>query len=203
MATRYALLVANLSLGTRAALIQPAMQALAWKLNRSDFWAPIHLGSSVYHVQSPSGQLSASLNRRDFQPGGHLPCTVVTLNSSSSTLSATFIKDIIASYLIDDIWSAEQFLDCVYVQYNGTASKVPIDPSYLEFAQAYGVSTTFLSSVFDITGLYSTVVASLYPVKSPCELKNGPYVITLPNCEGSGLTLTPVYALHPDTYEGM
>jgi hypothetical protein len=195
-------LVSSLCLSARAVLIEPALQALTWKYNGTDFWAPVHLESSVYQFQSPAGVVSSSLNRRELPSGGYLGCTVVTLDSSVTALTASVIEDVIAGYAADDVWSAEQFLDCLFIQYSGSSTSVPVNSSFSEFMEKYGVTTSFVSTSFSFEGLSLPGSSSLFGVVSNCELSNGPYVATLPDCEGAGFGMTPVYALHADDYEG-
>jgi Asp-tRNA(Asn)/Glu-tRNA(Gln) amidotransferase A subunit family amidase len=187
----------------RAAIIQPTLQALSWKYNDTDFWSPVHLESQPYHLQSPGGKGSSSLSRRgttsDLHSGGYLGCTVVTVQPSAGILSAGVLEDTIAEFPVDDIWSAEQFLDCLFVQYNGTTTGVPVDSSFADFIAKHGVTTAFVSSSFNLEDFAS--IAHVFAVVSSCSLGNGPYVATLPTCEGGALTMTPVYTLHPDTSE--
>lgn len=202
MAALFALVLAGLGLHARAALIEPSLQAVIWKYNGTDFWSPVHLDQTVYHIQSPTGALPSSLQRRGLPSGGHMACTVVTLNSSVTSLSSDVLADIISGYAIDDVWSAEQFLDCLFIQYAGSATQLPIDASFADFVTKHGVSTSFLSTAFKLEGTSLPSTASAYSVVSACDLVNGPYVATPPSCEGGGLSLTPVYALHADEYEG-
>ncbi|KAB5578141.1 amidase signature domain-containing protein [Coniochaeta sp. 2T2.1] len=174
MAT-YILLPLALALGAHASVFQPSLHALSWKYNSTDFWAPIHLESETYHLQSPGGEPPPPLSRRachSKQSGGYLGCTVATVQSSA---------------------------DCLSAAYNGTATDVPVDVSFADFITKHGVDTASVSANFKLEGFAST--AHVTAVESACTLNNGPYVATLPSCEGVGLGMTPVYALHADHYE--
>lgn len=202
MPKQLTLVLLGFCLSVRAALIQPTFAALTWKFNGSDFWAPVHLDRARYHVQSPSGALPSALNRRGLPSGGYVPCTVVTLNSSITSLSAAAVGEVIDSYAIDDVWSAEQFMGCLYVQYDGSASNLTVGSSFTTFVQERGISTIFASPAFDFTGCSMPEETTVLSVISPCDKGNGPYVVTLPSCEGDVVAFTPVYTLHSDTYEG-
>ncbi|VUC36765.1 unnamed protein product [Clonostachys rosea] len=181
-----------------AGFIQPGLQALIWKFNGTDFWAPVSLDSAVYHLQSRAGVVTNSLSKRGSS-GGYLGCTVLTISDPIGTLSSTTVDRLLAEYSIDDVWSAEQFLDCLFIQYNGTKNGIVLSPSVAESLNSHGVEHLFLDSAFNATGFASVTAVSI--VESRCELSNGPYVLTLPDCEQGGLSVTPVYALHPDNYE--
>ncbi|KAK3316257.1 amidase signature domain-containing protein [Apodospora peruviana] len=193
--------LASLFALVKAVRIEPSLHALTWKYNNIDFWAPVHLESSVHYLQSPAGELPASLSRRGaLKSGGYLGCTVATFPPSASSLSGDVVENIIASFALDDVWSAEQFLDCLFIQHNATAASVPVDPSLATFITKHRVSTFFVSPSFDLKGFAST--ARVLTVVSSCNLDNGPYVATLPTCdEGSSMGMTPVYTLHADSYE--
>ncbi|CAH0043229.1 unnamed protein product [Clonostachys rhizophaga] len=150
-----------------AGFVQPALQALTWAFNGTDFWAPVHLDSAVYHLQSRAGYITNSLSKRGSSSGNYFGCTVLTIS------------------------------DPVY---NGTQNGIALSPSVADSLSSHGVEHLFLHSAFNATGL--TTTASVSIVESSCELGNGPYVVTLPDCEEGGLSVTPVYALHPDNYEG-
>ncbi|CAH0046123.1 unnamed protein product [Clonostachys solani] len=182
-----------------AGFIQPALQALTWKFNGTDFWAPVHLDSAVYHLQSRAGVITNSLSKRGSSSGGYLGCTVLTISDPIESLSSAILDSLLSEYEIDDVWSAEQFLDCLFIQYNGTKNGVALSSSVADSLGRHGVEHLFLHSAFNATGLATTVGVSI--VESNCELGNGPYVVTLPDCEEGGLSMTPVYALHPDNYE--
>lgn len=199
MAVRTFLSLAGFAASVGAVFIKPSLQAVSWKHNDTDFWAPVHLHSAVHHLQSPAGTLPSSLSRRSDKSGDYLACTVTTLQSNE-TLSASTLEKIVAAYSVDDVWSADQFLDCLYVQYNGTADKVHVDPSVADFVTKHDVNTLLVSTSFDLQGL--TTTADVHAVVAPCDLDNGPYLVTLPNCDGEGMSVTPVYTVHADHYEG-
>jgi len=202
MAASIVLSIASLAALAKAVTIEPSLQALTWKHNNTDFWAPVHLESSIHYLQSPAGELPNSLSRRQsLKSGGYLGCTVATIPSSTKTISADIVEDIISSFSADDVWSAEQFLDCLYLQHNGTKDSVAIDPSLSKFITKHGASTLFLSPSFELKDFKSS--APTFGVVSSCQLSNGPYVATLPSCEKDGMGMTPVYTLHADVYEGM
>ena len=202
MAALIALFLASFCLSAHG-LIEPTLHALTWKHNGTDFWAPVHLDSSTYHFQSPSGLAPLSLGRRrDLPSGGYLGCTVVTLNSSTISLSAAALDDAVQDYSIDDVWSKDQFLGCLFIQYSGGSSNIPLDPSFGDFIKSNGVTTVFVATAFMLNGASLPENSAIFAVSSACELGNGPYIATLPDCEGAGLGMTPVYALHTDYYEG-
>ncbi|KAM7188603.1 Amidase signature domain containing protein [Naviculisporaceae sp. PSN 640] len=196
-----ALSLASLAAVAKAVTIEPSLQALTWKYNSTDFWAPVHLKSSVHYLQSQAGQLPSSLTRRHqpLKSGGYLGCTVAAIPSSSKALTAQIVEDLISKFSADDMWSAEQFLDCLYLHHNGSESSIPIDPSLNTFLQKHDVSTLFLSASFRLEGF--DFAAPTYAVASSCQLSNGPYVATLPTCDKGDLGMTPVYTLHADAYE--
>ncbi|KAK5651907.1 hypothetical protein OQA88_11566 [Cercophora sp. LCS_1] len=198
MAVRTFLSLAGFAASVGAVSIEPSPQAVSWKHNDTDFWAPVHLQSAVHHLQSPAGTLPSSLSRRSEKSGDYLACTAATLQSDES-LSAATLERIVASYTIDDVWSAEQFLDCLYVQYNGTDTKISVDASVADFVNKHDVRILLVSPSFDLQGFAST--ASVHAVVSPCDLDNGPYLVTLPKCDGEGMSATPVYTVHADHYD--
>lgn len=182
-----------------AGIIEPTLNALAWKFNGVDFWAPVHLNSNVYHAQSPAGVEPDSLSRRALPAGGHMGCTVVTVNGPAESLSRDIVEEAMKGYETDDVWSAEQFMDCLFVQYKGDEG-LPVDPTFAEFIAEKGVETVYVDTAFDISGF--AAAANIFSVESKCDLSNGPYVATLPKCDDTGLSMTPVYTLHSDNYDG-
>lgn len=179
--------------------IQPALQALTWKFNGTDFWAPIHLDSAVYHLQSHAAVITNSLSKRGSSSDGCFGCTVFTTSDPIENLPSAVLKNLLAEYEIDDVWSAEQFLDCLFIQYNGTQNGIALSPSVADSLSSHGVEHFFLHSAFNATGL--TTTASVSNVESRCELGDGPYLVTLPYREEGGLSVTPIHALHPDNCE--
>lgn len=185
-----------------AGFINPTFEALTWKFNNQDFWAPIHLQSAAYHAQSPAGVIGDSLARRGVQApsGSYLGCTVLTVNGSIESLSSAVVQEAISKYNEDDVWSAEQFLDCILVQYNGTESGVGIDSTLGDFISEHGVMTAYFDVAFNISGLVTA--ANVFSLVTNCEIGNGPHIVTHSDCENSTMSLTPVYALHSDNYLG-
>lgn len=191
----------SLALAATATLIKPNLQALVWKFNGTDFWAPVHLDSATYHAQSPPGIIPTSLAKRELPPGGYLGCTVVTVHGPVDSLSGAMVHEALAGFEDDDVWSADQFLDCISVQYNATDSGITIEPSLATFLKDYNIQTAFFDVAFDLTGLETA--ATVFNVASNCEWSNGPYIVTLPDCDQGGISMTPVYTLHSDNYGGM
>jgi len=196
----------------QASFIEPSLHALTWKHNGTDFWAPVHLQSSVHYLQSPAGALPSSLSRRDKKhdhkhgqkqtAGGYVGCTVATLPTDINRLTAAALEEIISTYAsTDDVWSAEQFLGCLYIQHNGTDGSVTVDKSVSDFIKQHGIDTLLVSKAFQLRKFKSTA-SHVYAVEASCNLENGPYVATLPTCEGESLGMAPVYTLHADHYEG-
>jgi hypothetical protein len=191
---------ASLAAPVAAGIIKPALEALTWKFNDTNFWAPVHLDSTVYHLQSPAGVVPDSLSRRELPSGGYLSCTIVTVEVDVELLSSDVIKAAMAGYEADDVWNAEHFLDCLFVQYRGSGTGVAVDASFGAFLDDHQVETAFLDDAFDLVGLATT--AHILSVATECEARNGPHVVKLPGCEDAGISLTPVYALHPDNFDG-
>lgn len=199
MAALKCLLAAALVTPVVAGMIEPGLDALTWKFKDFDFWAPIHLKSNVYHAQSPAGVVPDALTRRASPAGGHMGCTVVTINGPVEGLSKDVVEKAMEGYDGDDVWSAEQFMDCLFVQYDGK-DVLPVDDSLVEFLAEKEIETLYVDTAFDIAGF--SAAADVYSVESDCDLSNGPYVATLPKCDEEGLSMAPVYALHPDNYDG-
>jgi hypothetical protein len=200
MAAFKSALAAALLTPVAAGIIAPSLDALAWKFDDADFWAPVHLRSNVYHAQSPAGVEPDSLTRRALPEGGHIGCTVVTIDGPVDALSRDVVEKAMRGYEADDVWSAEQFMGCLFVQYDGEGG-VAVDPAFAEFLAEKEVETLYVGTGFDMTGFAAAV--NVFSVESKCELSNGPYVATLPKCDESGLSMAPVYALHSDNYDGM
>lgn len=182
-----------------AGFIKPALEALTWKFNGQDFWAPVHLDSAVYHAQSPAGVIGASLAKR-ATPTGPLGCTALTVPDTAQSLSSAVVQEALAKYHDDDVWSAEQFLDCILVQYNGTGSGVGIDTSLGNFISEHGITTAYFDVAFDLNGLVTA--ANVFSLVTNCEISNGPIVVAHSECESGTMSVTPVYALRSDNYDG-
>ncbi|KFA71403.1 hypothetical protein S40288_04317 [Stachybotrys chartarum IBT 40288] len=182
-----------------ATLIKPDIQALVWKFNGTDFWAPVHLDSAVYHAQSPAGVIPTSLAKRELPSGGYLGCTVVTVHGPVDGLSGAIVQESLVGYEEDDVWSADQFLDCISVQYNGTDTGIAVEASVATFMQENNIQTAFFDVAFDLSGLETA--ATVFNVASNCEWGNGPYILTLPDCDHGGISMTPVHTLHSDNYD--
>jgi hypothetical protein len=192
---------ASLAAPAAAAIIRPTLEALTWKFNGTDFWAPVHLDSTEYHLQSPASVVPDSLSRRDLPSGGYLGCTVVTIDADVEMLSSAAVETAMTGYEADDVWNVEHFLNCLFVQYRGSGTGVAVDASFGAFLEDHQVETAFLDDAFDVVGLATTT--HILSVETDCEASNGPHVVHLPECDDKGIFLTPVYALHPDNYEGM
>jgi hypothetical protein len=195
-----ALAGAFLAVPVAAGSIKPSFEALTWKFNEQDFWAPVHLDSVVYHAQSPAGVIGDSLAKRNAPLSGHISCTIVTISGSAQSLSGAVMEEALSGYESDDVWSAEQFMDCILIQYNGTGSGIGIDSTLGDFIADKAVRTAYFDVAFDLTGLVTA--ASVFSLVTNCELNNGPHVITLPDCESGTMSVTPVYSLHSDNYDG-
>jgi len=192
----------GLATSVLAISIEHSLQALTWKHNNTDVWAPVHLKSPVYYQQSPRGAAPSSLSRQlgGQKTSGYVGCTIATLQGDATSLSADFLEGAVSSYASDDVWTAGQFLGCLYVQYNGSSTSVPVYESVATFISKYGVETVLMAAAFDVKDIGSTVHVSL--VVSSCLQSNGPYIATLPSCDGEGLGFTAVYTVHADNYEG-
>lgn len=196
-----ALAAAFFAVPSAAGSIKPSLEALTWKFNDQDFWAPVHLESTAYQAQSPAGVIGDSLAKRSDPLSGHIGCTVLTVSGAVEVLSGAVVQEALAGYDGDDVWSAEQFLDCMLVQYNGTDSGIGIDPTLGEFMADNGVATAYFDVAFDLSGMVTAT--TVFSLVTNCELSNGPHVITLPDCETGTMSVTPVYSLHSDNYDGM
>ena len=194
----YALTAGLVSQAT-AVIIEPALDALTWKFDEVDFWAPTQLKSNVYHTQSPAGSPPDSLTKRASPAGAHVGCTVITIDEDVQSLSKAVVEKSMVGYERDDVWSEQQFMGCLFVQYPGDGT-LPIDKSFTEFLSEKGIETLYIDTAFEITGF--AAAANVFSVKSNCDLSNGPYIATSPKCEEDGLSMTPVYTLHSDNYDG-
>jgi Asp-tRNA(Asn)/Glu-tRNA(Gln) amidotransferase A subunit family amidase len=89
-------------------------------------------------------------------------------------------------------------MDCLFIQSSSNATSTVDLTALSTFVSDHTLSQVFVSSAYDITGLVTS--AAVYPVSSTCDLANGPYVVSFSPCE-TGLSVTPVYALHEDVWE--
>ena len=184
-----------------AVIIEPNFQALTWKHNGTDFWAPTHLKSSNYHFKSYTGDTASSLSRRRVdEPNRYIGCTALTIPASADSLSAAVLDDILSSFAVDDVWSEEQFLGCLVIQSAEGVSKLQVDASFNKFLKTHDIEETYVSPAFNFKRASSR--AGIQTLKTPRRIPNGPYVASTSSRNKGELSMTPVYALHADSYEG-
>ena len=184
-----------------AVIIEPNFQALTWKHNGTDFWAPTHLKSSNYYFQSHNGGSASSLSRRRADvPNTYIGCTALTIPASADSLSAPVLDDILSNFAVDDVWSEEQFLDCLVIQSAEGVSKLQVDASFNKFLKAHDIEMTYVSPAFNFKR--ASPRAGIQPLKTPRRIPNGPYVASTSSRNKGELSMTPVYTLHADSYEG-
>ncbi|KAF2748794.1 amidase signature enzyme [Sporormia fimetaria CBS 119925] len=183
-----------------SAAISPDYHSLIWKSNDQNFWAPLGLNTTTYALESPAGTAPEALSKRgrsSSQGHQYLPCTVVTLDD---TLSSKTLESIVNQYraIGDDVWSEEQFMDCLFVQ-SSKKSRTKVDHSSLSrFIDKNKVSDVFVSKAYNVKGLKTKAAVSSVPTNY--DLPNGPYVVSLSD-RGQELDVTPVYGLHEDAWE--
>ncbi|PVI03451.1 amidase signature enzyme [Periconia macrospinosa] len=165
-----------LSHAARAALI-PEHQSLLWKYEGKNFWASLSLDAQTFALESPAGAAPNALSKRDagLEDGKYHACTVLTLDSG---VSAAELDTKLEEYqaVEDDVWSMQQFGQCLIVKSSGD-TLAPID----------------LSSLANYT-------AAVYTVPNASGLSNGPYVTSM----GSSLTdinFAPAYGIHEDVWD--
>lgn len=198
-----ALLSSILMNGSVATILKPDLQSFQWTYNNTHYWSPLDFNATSFLLASPANSADqASLSKRTTSPGSqqYTPCTVVTLNSSITTLSAAVLESVINEYeTLDDVWKPEVFLECLFIQYNGTEEGVSVDPAFVDGLAA--VDKVYISTHFNTTGLPVPEGKSVTAVVSNCEFSNGPYIAVTTDCYSS-LSLMPVYTLRSDTAEG-
>jgi len=116
---------------------------------------PIQLKATSYQYESPAGILPDSLNKRGEEccPGPVLqPCTVITVNSSTSPVTKATLSDIVVTYqAINDVWKAEDFLQCIFIQSTDESSVGK--SSFADFLISNQITHAFVPTTFDINGM--------------------------------------------------
>ncbi|KAF1940448.1 amidase signature enzyme [Clathrospora elynae] len=184
---------------TARAAITPDYHSLIWKYGESNFWAPLGLNTTTFALESAAGVAPEALNKRSIngrKSTVYLPCTVMTVDGE---LSGTTLDAQLAQYraIKDDVWSEEQFTECIYVQSTTITCAVDLT-SLADFVSNSSLTHIFLPDTYNLTGLSAS--SNFYSISTPSSLPNGPYVLTLSPDE-TVADITPVYGLNEDQYE--
>ncbi|KAF1966186.1 hypothetical protein BU23DRAFT_663829 [Bimuria novae-zelandiae CBS 107.79] len=159
------------------AAINPEYQSLLWIYEGKNFWAPLDLNSRNFALESPAGTAPETLIKRDavYRNGQYHACTVLTLDG---IISAVTISEKLKDYkaIEGDVWSEEQFGQCLFVRSSSNTSP-PVDLSSL---------TNHTAAVFVIAG-------SSGLLNGPCVASIGPSL--------SDVNLAPAYGLHEDVWD--
>ncbi|CAO2652731.1 Nn.00g021420.m01.CDS01 [Neocucurbitaria sp. VM-36] len=180
------------------AAITPDYHSLIWKFGESNFWSPLGLDTTTYALESPAGAAPDALSKRSnngLKSIQYIPCTVVTVDTE---LSGTTLNTVLDQYRAanDDVWSEEQFMDCLYVQ---STTRAVVDLATLsDFVSNSSLTHLFLPDTCNVADLNTS--ARVYSTASTHHLNNGPSVLSLSPDE-TVISITPVYGLHEDPYE--
>jgi hypothetical protein len=195
----FSLIVFFLLVAQCLAAIQPGYQSFIWEQNGSSYFTPLAFNTSAYEFASTVGPVPDSLAKRSASVSAYLPCTVITLNAST-LLTGSYLNAVVTKYgTMDDVWSTD-FLEAVFIQYDGLETGVELDANVAQFFTSKGVKYAFVSTAFQHPNF--TMTTQYFPTVSACDLTNGPYIASFSAC-GTGLSMTPAYKLHVDAYEGM
>ncbi|OAA63468.1 Amidase signature domain protein [Niveomyces insectorum RCEF 264] len=155
------------------------------------------LGNVTYlaNVQYPKLTLSVGYNTPSSSEV-LTPITVIVVNETAVTGSV--LEAIVAGYTAgDDVFSAD-FLESVYVVYNGTGAAT-IDASGLSYLASLTPSLLLLDTAFapSVSPSSTNVSITFVPTQDAAGLPAGPYVATV---SASSIRLNVVYRLYVDSY---
>jgi hypothetical protein len=87
-----------------------------------------------------------------------------------------YVSDIPGTYqVIDDVWKAADFLQCIFIQSTDESS---VDKSsFADILISNQITHAFVPTMFDINGMILPQETSIFPTASGCDLTNGPLLL--------------------------
>jgi Asp-tRNA(Asn)/Glu-tRNA(Gln) amidotransferase A subunit family amidase len=190
-------LAVSLLLGLAAAA--PSSKRSAWKkvTSTSQGGVAFSLGDATYFANEeyPKALLSLSCSTHG-KPDDIVPFTVLSVQDS--TVTGALLNETIAKYLAgDDVFSTD-FLEGIYIAYNGSGSAT-IDTSAVTYLETLAPSNLLLDTAFSASIAKATFKSpvTIVPSASAASLPAGPYAVSI---DAKSVAFNTVYRLYPDEY---
>ncbi|OIW33079.1 amidase family protein [Coniochaeta ligniaria NRRL 30616] len=155
------------------------------------------LGEGTYfaNLEYPKALLGLSC-KTTSNPNDIVPFTIISVQDS--TVTASLLEGTIAKYLAgDDVFSAD-FLEGIYIAYNGSGS-ASIDASAVSYLDSIAPSNLLLDAAFSASAAKAGFKShmTIVPASNATALPAGPYAVSV---EPKSIAFNVVYRLYEDEY---
>jgi Asp-tRNA(Asn)/Glu-tRNA(Gln) amidotransferase A subunit family amidase len=178
----------------------PTARRSAWQKvdSTSNGGVAFTLGNGTYfaNLEYPKALLSLSCKVSGETAGDIVPFTIISVQESAVT--GSMLEELVAKYLAgDDVFSTD-FLEGIYLAYNGSGSAT-VDASAVSYLDSISPSHLLLDAAFATSAAKSTwkSAITIVPSSAAAPLPAGPYAVTL---TGKSIAFNLVYRLYRDEY---